>query len=108
MAYNINLEPICGDLQLFIKNLPFRDKKSESFLTIDYKPLQFLREDIYVGNIPHDKTVVVKRQAEEVGKRAPHKLRAQRNLKLKTRARLNKRARKQKRKKALESNLRLS
>ena len=41
-------------------------------------------------------TVVVKRQAEEGGKRAPDKLRAQRNLKLKTRARLNKRARKKK------------
>ena len=53
-------------------------------------------------------TVVVKRQAEEGEKRAPHKLRAQRNLKLKTRARLNKRTRKQKRNKALESNLRLS
>ena len=50
--------------------------------------------------------VVVKRQAEEVEKRAPDKLRAQKNLKLKTRARLNKRARKQKRIKALESKLR--
>ena len=49
--------------------------------------------------------VVVKRQAEEGEKRAPHKLRTQRNLKLKTRARLNKRARKQERNKALESNL---
>ena len=37
-------------------------------------------------------TVVVKRQAEEVGKRAPDKLRAQKNLKLKTCTRLNKRA----------------
>ena len=36
--------------------------------------------------------VVVKRQAEEVRKRAPDKLRAQKNLRLKTRARLNKRA----------------
>ena len=35
-------------------------------------------------------TVVVKRQAEEVGERAPDKLRAQKNLKLKTRARLKK------------------
>ena len=41
-------------------------------------------------------TVVVKRQAEELGKCVPDKLRAQENLKLKTRARLNKRARKQK------------
>ena len=48
-------------------------------------------------------TVVVKRQAEEVGKRAPDKLRAQKNLKLKTRAQLNKRAVKQIIKKALES-----
>ena len=48
-------------------------------------------------------TVVVKRQAEEVGTRAPDKLRAQKNLKLKTRARLNKRARKQKSQKALKS-----
>ena len=47
--------------------------------------------------------VVVKRQAEEVGKRAPHKFRAQKNLKLKTCARLNKRAQEQKSKKALES-----
>ena len=39
-------------------------------------------------------TVVVKRQAEEVGKRAPEKLRAQGNYKHKTRARLKKRARK--------------
>ena len=46
-------------------------------------------------------TVVVKRQAEEVGERAPDKLRAQKNLKLKTRARLNKRAQKQKSKKVL-------
>ena len=46
---------------------------------------------------------MVKRQAEEVGKRAPDKLRAQKNLKLKTRARLNKPARKPKSKKALES-----
>ena len=53
-------------------------------------------------------TVVVKRQAEEVGERAPDKLRAQKNLKLKTRARLNKRAHKQKSKKAIESILRLS
>ena len=61
---------------------------------------------------PHEKTiifpteatitVVVKRQAEEVGKRAPDKLRAHKNLKLKH-ARLNKRARKQKIKKTLES-----
>ena len=51
-----------------------------------------------------NQTVVVKRQAEEVGKREPDKLRAQKNLKLKTRARLNKCARKQKSKKALESN----
>ena len=48
-------------------------------------------------------TVVVKRQAEEVGERAPDKLCAQKNLKLKTRARLNKSARKQKSKKAIES-----
>ena len=41
-------------------------------------------------------TVVVKRQAEEVGKRAPDKLRAQENHKLKLRARLKKRVRKQK------------
>ena len=41
---------------------------------------------------------MVKRQAEEGEKRAPHKVRAQRNLKLKTRARIKKRARKQKRK----------
>ena len=33
-------------------------------------------------------TIVVKQQAEEVGKRAPEKLCAQKNLKLKTRARL--------------------
>ena len=46
---------------------------------------------------------MVKRQAEEVGKREPDKFRAQKNLKLKTRARLNKRAQKQKSKKALES-----
>ena len=46
---------------------------------------------------------MVKRQAEEVGKCAPDKLNAQKNLKLKTRARLNKRAQKQKNKKALES-----
>ena len=39
-------------------------------------------------------TVVVKRQAEEVGKRAPDKLRAQGNYKHKTRARLKERARK--------------
>ena len=42
------------------------------------------------------KTVVVKRQAEEVGKRASDKLRAQENHKHKTRARIKKRARKQK------------
>ena len=48
-------------------------------------------------------TVVVKWQAEEVGKRAPDKLREQKNLKLKTRAQLNKRARAQKSKKALKS-----
>ena len=53
-------------------------------------------------------SVVVEGQAEEVGKRAPDKLRVQKNLKLKTRARLNKRARKQKIKKALESKIRLS
>ena len=41
-------------------------------------------------------TVVVKRQAEEVGKRVPDKMRAQENHKHKTRARLKKRARKQK------------
>ena len=35
-------------------------------------------------------TVMVKRQAEEVGKRAPDKLRAQENHKHKTRARLKK------------------
>ena len=46
---------------------------------------------------------MVKRQAEEVGKRALDKMRAQKNLKLKSRARLNKRAQKQKSKKALES-----
>ena len=39
-------------------------------------------------------TVVVKRQAEEVGKRAQDKLRAQGNYKHKKRARLKKRARK--------------
>ena len=44
----------------------------------------------------HVCTVVVKRQAEEVGKRASEKLRAQGNHKHKTRARLKKRARKQK------------
>ena len=44
----------------------------------------------------HLSTVVVKRQEEELGKRAPETLRAQENHKLKTRARLNKRARKQK------------
>ena len=38
--------------------------------------------------------VVVKRQAEEVGKRAPDKLHAQGNHKHKTRARFKKRARK--------------
>ena len=41
-------------------------------------------------------TVMVKWQADEVGKRASDKLRAQENHNLKTRARLNKRARKQK------------
>ena len=51
-----------------------------------------------------ENTVVVKRQAEEVGKRVPDKLRAQENLKLKTRARLNKHDRKQKSKKTFESN----
>ena len=48
--------------------------------------------------------VVVKRQAEEVGKRAPEKLRAQENHKHKTRTRLKKRARKQKINKRVKSN----
>ena len=49
-------------------------------------------------------TVMVKWQADEVGKRASDKLRAQENHKHKTRTRLKKRARKQKRKKTVESN----
>ena len=52
----------------------FQEKMSELFIGLD--------------------TVVVKRQAEQVGKRAPDKLRAQGNYKHKTRARLKKRARK--------------
>ena len=73
-----------------------------------YREWLLLSGAVYKENNYQIHTVVVKRQAEEGGKRAPHKLRAQRNLKLKTRTRLNKRARKQKRKKVLESNLRLS
>ena len=53
-------------------------------------------------------TVVVKRQAEEVGKRAPDKMHAQENHKHKTRARLKKRARKQKARRQLnQSTLKL-
>ena len=55
IASNICVESLCGELYPFIKPLPVRYKQSESFLSIDYKTPQVLREDKYVGNIPHDK-----------------------------------------------------
>ena len=53
-------------------------------------------------------TIVVKRQTEEVGKRAPDKLRAQENHKHKTRARLKKVRPKKKKQEDSRINLRLS
>ena len=35
---NLSLEYICRDIYLFIKPLQVRDKQSESFISIDYKP----------------------------------------------------------------------
>ena len=55
---NIHLEYLCGELYPFIKPLPLRDKQSESFISIYYKPPQFLIEDKDVLNLPHDKTPV--------------------------------------------------
>ena len=55
-ASNINVESLCGELYPFIKRLPVRDKQSESFIGIYYKPSQVLREDKDFGNMPHDKS----------------------------------------------------
>ena len=52
---NIHLIYMCGDLYPFIKPLPVRDKKSESFLSNDYKTPLVTREDKYVGDMTHDK-----------------------------------------------------
>ena len=54
-ASNPCLGSLCEELYPFIKPLPVRDKKSESFISIDYNPPLVSREDKYFGNLPHDK-----------------------------------------------------
>ena len=54
-ASNICLAYLCRDLYHFTKPLQVRDKQSESFISIDYKPPLLSREDKYFGNPPHDK-----------------------------------------------------
>ena len=53
---NLCHKPLYGGIYYFIINIPVRYKQSESFLSIYYKPPQFLREDKYVGGMPCDKT----------------------------------------------------
>ena len=51
---DIFLGSLCGELCPFIKTLPVRDKQSESFISIYYKPPQVSLENKF-GNLPHDK-----------------------------------------------------
>ena len=81
----------------------FRKDLHEDSTWENQKKIDIKLQKLYINNVKKGLPVVVKRQAEEVGKRAPHKLRAQKNLKLKTRARHTKRAQKLKSKKTVES-----